>query len=92
MPTREAPQKICGSNSLIPYKMPQGSGKGKARRPDNHWTTEEVLLAIFFRSREVEAQKIAAIVDERCGGILDDILLGCRYMWRGGWAGEDGQK
>ena len=45
--------------------MPQASKKARARHPANYWTTEEVVLAVFLRSRRVKDRAILAILNGR---------------------------
>ena len=45
--------------------MPKGLEKASNRHPNNHWSTEEVVLAVFLRSRNVGNPKIVLILNER---------------------------
>ena len=55
--------------------MPKGSEKASTQHPNNHWSTEEVVLATFLRSRMVGNPEIVVILNERHEGRLDDIRL-----------------
>ena len=45
--------------------MPKASKKARARHPGNPWSQEEVVLAVFLRSRRLKDRQIVTVLNGR---------------------------